>query len=174
MSGLHQSLSARLFSPGDAEPLTALLHSAYAELGALGLNYTAVDQNAQTTLQRASAGRCWVVERDSALVATLTVSVPPSAELRELTEEACVTDRAWLNQLAVSPDLRGTGIATHLWGLGRAWARAEGATSFGVDTATPATRLVQMYARWGFRQSGTIHWSGKTYDSVVMTRHLAP
>jgi GNAT superfamily N-acetyltransferase len=166
------SLSVRLFSPRDAAPLMDLLHSAYAELGASGLNYTAVDQDEDTTLRRASAGRCWVVERDGALVATLTVSLPPSAGLRQLTAEAAVADRAWLNQVAVSPELRGTGVASHLWQLGRTWARTEGATSFGVDTAEPAEHLVHMYTRWGFQSAGVIHWSGKTYDSVVMTRSL--
>lgn len=173
MAGPHPSLSVRVFTPSDAVPLTELLHSAYAELGALGLNYTAVDQDEETTLVRASAGQCWVVEQNGVLVATLTVSLPPSAELREMAKEARVPNRAWLNQVAVSRDFRGTGIARHLWQLGCAWARVEGATSFGVDTATPANHLVQMYARWGFQPSGMIHWSGKTYDSVVMTRDLA-
>jgi hypothetical protein len=38
----------------DAPALARLLHRAYAELGARGLNFTAADQNEQTTLTRAS------------------------------------------------------------------------------------------------------------------------
>jgi hypothetical protein len=49
---------------------------------------------------------------------------------------------------------------------------AQGAASIGVDTALPAAHLLRMYERWGFQRAGIIHWSGKTYDSAVMTRAL--
>jgi GNAT superfamily N-acetyltransferase len=167
---MDSSLSVRTFASSDAGPLTQLLHSAYAELGAVGLNFTAVDQSVETTLLRAGGGQCWVVERHSELVATLTMSLPPSQGLIALTTQANVKDRAWLNQVAVSPHLRHSGIATHLWELSRTWAAKQGATSIGVDTAEPAKHLVSLYRRWGFRAKGTIRWSGKTYDSVVMIR----
>jgi GNAT superfamily N-acetyltransferase len=169
---MDPSLSVRSFVSSDAAPLTELLHSAYAELGAMGLNFTAVDQSVETTLHRAGGGQCWVVERRSELVATLTMSLPPSQGLIALTTEASVKNRAWLNQVAVSPDLRHSGIAAHLWELGRTWAGQQGATSIGVDTAEPAEHLLSLYRRWGFRAKETIHWSGKTYDSVVMIRPL--
>ena len=169
---MDPSLSVRSFAPADAAPLTELLHSAYAELGAMGLNFTAVDQSVGTTLQRAGGGQCWVVERHNELVATLTMSLPPSQGLVALTTEASVKDRAWLNQVAVSPDLRHSGIAAHLWQVSRTWAAKQGATSIGIDTAEPTEHLLSLYRRWGCRAKGTIHWSGKTYDSVVMIRPL--
>ncbi|MDO5090940.1 MAG: GNAT family N-acetyltransferase [Cardiobacteriaceae bacterium] len=159
----------RLFLPNDAEALTALLHAAYAELGARGLNFTAVDQDAATTLQRASAGQCWIMEDDAQRpIATLTMSYPPSQGIRELTPEARQEHCAWLNQLAVCPQHRGQGLARQLWQTGKAWARAQGAHSIGLDTALPATHLIALYANWGFVQRDTIHWPGKTYDSAVM------
>lgn len=166
--------SLRRFRDADAEPLTDLLHAAYAELGARGLNYTAVDQDAGTTLSRARGGECWVAEADGELLGTLTMTLPPSADLGALTPEARAPQRAWLNQVAVSPSTRGRGIASTLWREGRRWAFGQGATSVGLDTAVPAEHLLRLYRSWGFAQVGTIHWPGKTYDSAVMLRALDP
>ena len=177
-AGAHQTgvvdptPSVRLFEPADAAPLTELLHVAYAELGAMGLNYTAVDQDVETTLVRATGGRCWVVELDGELVATLTMTLPPASGIIALTAEARVAGRAWLNQVAVSPGLRQSGIAGRLWQLAQQWAAEQGATSVGVDTAVPAEHLVLLYKRWGFAERTIIHWEGKTYNSVVMTKNL--
>ena len=167
------TFSTRLFRIEEAQRLTDLLHAAYAELGAVGLNYTAVDQTAETTIRRAQAGRCWIVEDSNQLLGTLTMSFPPSDSLRQLTPEAAMPKRAWLNQVAVSPAARGLGIASHLWGKGRRWASAQGAISVGVDTAIPASHLVELYSSWGFRRVDTIHHDGKTYDSAVMVRELS-
>lgn len=173
LTGSVDSLfTVRLFEMADAERLTQLLHAAYAELGAAGWNYTAVDQSVETTRERASGGRCWVVEHNERLVGSLTMSLPPSSELQRLTPAARKSRRAWLNQVAVDPAARGHGIATELWRRGRQWARSEGAESVGVDTAVPAEHLVRMYGSWGFTAVGTISWPGKTYDSTVMTRPL--
>ena len=46
----QSSIAVRRFEQDDAEALTDLLHRAYAELGAMGLNYTAVDQSVAETL----------------------------------------------------------------------------------------------------------------------------
>ena len=119
------NLAVRRFEAADAVPLTELLHEAYAELGARGLNFTAVDQCAQTTLARSLAGQCWVVVRREEIVGSLTMSLPPSRGLQELTPAAREDGRAWLNQVAVSPRLRGRGIAADLWRRGRRWAAAQ-------------------------------------------------
>ena len=169
---MDPTLSVRPFEAADAAPLTELLHAAYAELGAMGLNYTAVDQDVETTRERALGGQCWIVEQDGQIVGSLTMSLPPSTGLQELTKAARESERAWLNQVAVSPLLRGHGIAADLWRRGRRWAAAKGASSIGVDTAIPAEHLVQLYSSWGFEQVDTIHWPGKTYDSIVMIRPL--
>lgn len=171
---MEPTFAVRLFEDDDADRLTELLHAAYAELGAMGLNYTAVDQDVETTRERARGGRCWVVEHDSQLVGSLTMSLPPSAGLQELTAQARHEHRAWLNQVAVSPQARGLGIAADLWQKGRQWALAQQATSIGVDTAVPAEHLIRLYGSWGFARADTIRWTGKTYASAVMTRPLGP
>lgn len=128
-SGLNRdmdsTLSVRPFEEADAALLTELLHDAYAELGAAGLNYTAVDQDVATTRDRALGGQCWVVEQEARIVGTLTMSLPPSAGLQELTAVARGEHRAWLNQVAVAPSLRGLGIAADLWRRGREWAAGQ-------------------------------------------------
>lgn len=166
------TVPVRLFRPEDAEPLTRLLHEAYAELGAMGLNFTAVDQDVATTLRRAEAGSCWVAERAGHLMGTIAMSCPPYEPLRQAWPPARLPGIAWLNQLAVGLQARGTGVASLLFHTGMEWAREQGATTVGLDTAAPASHLIALYERWGFATSATIHWPGKNYDSVVMTRPL--
>lgn len=166
----------RPFTTDDAPAATALLHRAYAELGAAGLNFTAVDQSVSTTLARATGGASWL-QVDGAgdserVLGMLTISLPPESALRALTPEAS-TDRAWINQLAVDPDARGQGLARVLRDHGMAWSRAMGASSIGLDTAQPASHLVALYEGWGFTTVDTVQWPGKTYRSVIMTRALS-
>ncbi len=165
-------MDARAFTPADVPQLTSLLHRAYAELGDAGLNFTAVDQDDVTTLRRASGGKTWVVERDGALAAAMTISWPAEAALQELTPVAAAPGMAWLNQLAVDPERRGEGLASRLRDIGYAWCVEQGATHIGLDTALPAEHLVRMYTAWGFGQADTVQWPGKRYRSIVMTREL--
>ena len=162
----------RSFVPADAAPLTDLLHQAYAELGASGLNFTAVDQDETTTLRRASGGVSWVLTEGDELIATLTISLPAEAALRTLTPEASEPHRAWLNQLAVRPAYRRRGLAESVRDVGYDWCRSQSATSIGLDTAEPATHLISLYARWGFQTVDHVQWPGKSYRSVVLTRSL--
>lgn len=172
MSPGVNDVSVRLFRPEDAEPLTALLHEAYAELGAMGLNFTAVDQDVDTTLRRAGAGACWVAERAGSLLGTITMSCPPYEPLRQAWAPARLPGIAWLNQMAVPLQARGSGMASILFRTGLEWAMEQGATTVGLDTAAPAAHLISLYERWGFTTQDTIHWPGKTYNSLVMIRPL--
>jgi len=162
----------RAFRDSDAPEVTALLHRAYGQLAAQGLNFTAATQDELTTVHRATGGASWVLVADGRIVATMTMSLPPSTQLRTLSAEAAEPGRVWLNQLAVDPAERGTGLARRLRDEGIVWARAAGASVVGVDTAEPATELVDTYRRWGFVQREVIQWPGKTYRSVVMVRPL--
>ncbi|WAB85214.1 GNAT family N-acetyltransferase [Microcella daejeonensis] len=156
----------------DVPALTALVHAAYAELGAQGLNFTAVDQDDRTTRYRTFAGSSWIVHDAGELIATATVSFPPGEVLRGLSAVARDPATAWLNQLAVHPARRGEGHARLLLDRCLEHACEVGATSIGLDTAAPASTLRLLYEHWGFGDREIIHWPGKTYDSVVMTRPL--
>lgn len=165
-------VAVRRFVEADAAPLTEVLHAAYAELAGMGLNFTAVDQDVATTTRRAMAGACWVAEHGEQLLGTVTLSFPPYAPVLEKWPAAAEPGTAWLNQLAVAPAAQGMGLAGMLFRTALQWARDRGARLVGLDTAAPAIRLVKLYQRWGFVERGTIHWEGKSYDSVVMTMGL--
>jgi GNAT superfamily N-acetyltransferase len=167
------AIDIREFDESEADAVTQLLHAAYAELGAAGLNFTAVDQSVATTMHRASAGHCLVAWDGDEPIATITMSMPASATLRRMFPQADRDDVAWLNQLAVSQQARGRGLARELWQRTEAWARSQAATVIGVDTAIPATHLVDLYRGWGFEPAGSIHWDGKTYDSAVLLKQLS-
>jgi GNAT superfamily N-acetyltransferase len=162
----------REFATADAAALTAMLHRSFAELGRSGLNFTAVDQDVDDTLRHAEGATTWLVLDGDTIAATATMRTPPEQELLELSRASALPNRAWLNRLAVDPDYRGLGLASRLWELCRDWARAAGATHVGLDTAAPATHLVELYSHWGFRHEEYIHWPGKTYDSTIMIVEL--
>ncbi|WP_052460914.1 GNAT family N-acetyltransferase [Microbacterium gorillae] len=164
--------SVRPTTADDAEELTELLHLAYGEHLVEGLNFTAATQSVQTTRHRCAGGGSWVVVAPGGIRATATMSLPPSSSLQKLTAAAREPRRAWLNQVAVHPELRGTGLASVLFHGALEWARDAGARSVGVDTAEPATALVGLYEHWGFTRADTVHWHGKTYDSTVLIRSL--
>lgn len=168
-----EAMAPRRAIEADVEPLTVLLHAAYAEHATRGLNFTAVDQSAEVTRARAFAGVTWVIALDERLVATATVSMPPEDGIRALAATAREERVAWLNQLAVHPDHRGAGHARTLFDRLVEHATVSGAVSVGLDTAAPAVQLRRLYEGWGFRDRELIRWPGKTYDSVVMVKELA-
>lgn len=160
----------RPLRPDDSfEVLTALLHAGYARLGALGLNYTAVDQDVETTRRRATRGRCLVAELDGRLVGTLSLwRGGPDEE----TERFRRADAFVLGQFAVDPALQRRGIGTALLAEAERVARTEGAVELLGDTAEAAAHLVGYYERLGWAVVGTLRWPGKTYRSVLLAKAL--
>ncbi|UTH73888.1 hypothetical protein [Chromobacterium sp. IIBBL 290-4] len=82
------------------QTLTALLHRAYAQLGAMGLPYTAVNQSVETTRRRTAGGHCLLAWIDQELVGTITVHPPLLGSFCQPFREP---DAAVLMQLAVEP-----------------------------------------------------------------------
>ena len=156
-------------STDSVEDLTELLHQAYRQLGEMGLNYTAVDQDSATTIRRIQRGECLVAELDGQIVGTVTW-YPPQALGR------CAWYRrpgvAVFGQFAVRPESQGQGVGSHLMLEVERRARVEGATELALDTAEPAYHLIAYYARRGYRQVETAQWTGKTYRSVIMSKEL--
>jgi GNAT superfamily N-acetyltransferase len=151
------------------ESLTTLLHRAYARLGAMGLNYTAVDQSAETTSERLRGGHCLVAEWNDELVGTVLIKPPdPTSECEYFTRDGVAS----LRQFAVDPKRQGQGIGLALARACEAWARQAGSVELALDTAEPATHLVQFYQRMGFVQVGFVQWPGKVYRSVVMSKAI--
>ncbi|MFL0359387.1 GNAT family N-acetyltransferase [Curtobacterium flaccumfaciens] len=163
----------RRYRPDDAVELTTLLNEAYRELQGAGLNFTAATQGVETTRRRVAEGVCWVVEHEGRVAATMTMSVPPPEDIRSLSEHARQPNTGWLCQVAVGPELRGRAVAKTLFDVARAWAKSEGITRIGLDTAAPAQHLVTMYGTWGFENVDDAHFPGKSYDNAVMTQDLS-
>ena len=88
-------LLIRQLSPADSlEELTRLLHRAYAQLGAMGLNYTAVNQPIETTVRRLSGGHCFVAEWQRQLAGTvLAKPTEQSSECEYFTRQGVATLR---------------------------------------------------------------------------------
>lgn len=150
--------------------LTRLLHLAYARLGAMGLNFTAVDQSPEVTIKRMHGGRCFVVEDGAQLVGTV-LAKPTYAE--NVCEYFTRRGVAVVHQLAVHPERQGAGIGRMLLQRAEQWARDGGFAEVAMDTAEPATHLIDLYNRLGYRTVGTFQWPGKVYRSVVLSKPLA-
>jgi len=160
----------RPLAPADSlVELTALLHRAYARLAARGWNYTATDQDVETTRRRATKGTCLVAEIGGRVVGTLSLwRGGPAEEDHRFADPSSVL----LGQFAVEPALQGRGIGGALLAEAERRARAEGAREVLGDTAEGATDLVHLYERRGFAVVGRVRWPGKTYASVVLAKRL--
>lgn len=151
--------------------LTGVLHRAYARLGRMGLNYTAVDQPPQVTAERVSGGQCFVADDDGALVGTIVVQPPYEANECAYFARPGV---AALHQFAVDPASQGRGIGRALLQAAERWARAQGFLEVALDTAEQAEHLIGLYERLGYERVGTVRRAGKVYRSVVLRKALGP
>ena len=70
------------------------------------------------------------------------------------------------------PELQGRGLGGVVLDRVEARALADGASEIACDTAEPARRLVDWYARRGYRVVGRERWPGKTYESLVLSKSL--
>jgi len=149
--------------------LTALLHRAYAELGAQGLRFTAVDQSEHKTRARIATGRCFVATLDGAVVGTILYYPPNPEAPAEYYRRPGV---AVFGQFGVEPAHRGKRIGSAMLAHVEALARADGATELALDTAEDAKALVAMYTKMGFRIVGYDNWIVTNYRSVIMSKAL--
>jgi GNAT superfamily N-acetyltransferase len=151
------------------EELTKLLNDAYAYLGNMGLNYTAVDQSPATTTERIKAGQCFVAVAEDRLVGTIVVEPPIQDPLCPYFGKPGV---ASAHQLAVAPSHQRRGIGSRLLTFAESWARSNGYSELALDTAEPAHHLVALYSSRGYRHVGVVQWNGKRYRSVIMAKKL--
>ncbi|WP_454673841.1 GNAT family N-acetyltransferase [Achromobacter pestifer] len=164
------SIEIRRFTPDDeVGSLTALLHRAYAQLGAMGLKFKAVDQSDAVTRSRMAAGECYVAVAGTTLLGTV-LYIPP---LRTAgTPWLDRPDIASLHQLGVEPSLQRSGLGTRLMEWAEARAIACGAREIALDTAEPATHLQAWYASRGYRPIESAQWAHTNYRSIIMSKPL--
>jgi GNAT superfamily N-acetyltransferase len=172
-----EAFTLRPLQPADdLDALTALLHRAYAPLGAAGMNFTAVDQTVDKTRERTASGQCFVAERGGRIVGTVTVDGafdPNRHGWARATPWFFRADVAHLHQYAVDPEAQGIGIGAALLAACETWSLEQGHRALALDTAAPATALRLRYQRAGFHDVAELRWDGKAYRSVVMVKPLA-
>jgi predicted N-acetyltransferase YhbS len=151
----------RFASDSDIPKIRLLVNSAYKELSEMGLNYTATYQDEQTTRNRMSGGRAFLLEKDNELAGTVL-----------LTNKNYFTNKnsAYVSQLAVVPSLKKQGLGSLLMDLCEDLARQEGYDSVQLDTAKPAGHLVEWYLKRGYKIVGETKWEGKTYESWIFEK----
>jgi GNAT superfamily N-acetyltransferase len=166
----------RPLAPSDSlGTLTALLHRAYARLGAMGLNYTAVDQSVESTRARFASGQGFVMEEGSALIGCVVVAGPFDEAQNPGTRSSpwyLRRDVAHLHQLAVDPGQQGQKLGDQLVAACEAWARERGFRAIALDTAEPAHHLRARYARLGYAEVDHVQWEGKRYRSLIFVKPL--
>jgi GNAT superfamily N-acetyltransferase len=152
------------------DAITELLHRAYAPLGAMGLNFTGVDQTRQETERRIGRGVCALALVDERLIGTiLVVGGKPVAGCRWYSEPHV----ARAHQFAVDPEFQRRGIGGSLMEWAEQWAHRHGYLELAIDTAEPAEHLVAFYSQRGFRFIEFAQWAGKRYRSVILSKSLA-
>jgi GNAT superfamily N-acetyltransferase len=150
--------------------LTALLHRAYAELGAMGFRYKAVNQSVEVTRTRVSRGECYVAIHGGVLVGTVML-LPPSCRAPHC-EWYDRPDVAVLAQFAVEPRYQRRGWGSELIRHLEARARELGAAELSIDTSEGATHLIALYERRGYRHIGYAQWEHTNFRSVLLSKRL--
>jgi predicted N-acetyltransferase YhbS len=147
--------------------LTKLLNAAYAQLHALGFNYTAVDQPDDVTRQRIADGECYLAMDGTRMVGTILFRRHPrGCAWYERPHVAAV------HQFGVLPTAQRHGLGSQLMRLAETRAVETGAAEIALDTAEGALHLVDWYGRLGYRHVATEQWQGKTYRSVILSKSL--
>ncbi len=147
----------------DTRALTEVLHNAYAEHIAAGLNFTAGTQDETQTGKEIREREVYLIRRRTRPVATVTLAAQQTrAGLRRL----------YINHLAVVPAARESGLAGRLLDHAERVARRRGIRVLRLDTATQLHDLIDRYGRRGFKLIGERQWAGKTYRSVLMEKLL--
>ncbi|HHT8904286.1 TPA: GNAT family N-acetyltransferase [Burkholderia cenocepacia] len=149
------------------DTLTALLHRAFAPLGALGFNCPCVDQPAAATRERVLTGECFVALGNAHLVATMTMrSHDPDSRCDPYRSRRVAT----LEQLAVDPVWQDRGIGRALLAFAQRRAAARGATHLALDAPYAAARLIAFYRRDGFQPVDVVRFPGHNYDSTILCK----
>ncbi len=172
MINQNTNIIIRPWSDQDSvEELTTLLHRAYKVLADLGLRFLATHQDMETTRERISTGKCFIAELDGVIIGTITYYDSAHTDGSPFLD---LPGTSHMGQLGVEPRLRGQRIGTKLICHVEKVALEDGADELALDTAEPATHLINWYQRMGYRFVEHVQWNVTNYRSVVMSKTLRP
>ncbi|MEO6394609.1 MAG: GNAT family N-acetyltransferase [Devosia sp.] len=170
MSFSPADATIRLIGPDDSiADLTEFLHRAYAQLAAQGLLYTATWQTDDVTRTRIARGECYLARLGGTLCGTIIFKSASQTSGNPWYDKG---DVASFGQFAVDPGLQRKGLGRTLIALAEHRALETGAHEIALDTAEPATHLIALYAKLGYRFIEYAQWGTTNYRSVIMSKTL--
>lgn len=153
----------RIALDSDIPAIRSLVNLSYKELGDMNLNYTGVYQDEKITRERMQEGKCFVLENQSEIIATVVLNK---------TNYFTKTHSAYISQLAIHPSLKRQGLGSALIRFCEELAKKEGFESMQLDTAKPALHLVKWYTKMGYKTVGDVQWKEKNYESWIFEKTL--
>ncbi len=165
-----ENIIIRKFNSADSlDELTNLLNRAYKILADMNLKYVATYQDATITKKRINRGVCFVAVDNEKLISTVTYYFPENSIGSPWLEKEGV---AHFGQLGVDPDYRNKGIGGLLISHVEKYAQKHGVSELALDTAEPATHLIEWYEKLGYRFIEYCQWKMTNYRSVIMSKKL--
>jgi predicted N-acetyltransferase YhbS len=152
--------------------LTEMLHRAYKRHADRGMRAIAAYQDDTTTLKRIAGGECYVAvlcEDERKIVGSIVFKDAAHTKGTPWLDQPGI---ASFSQLAVEPWLQGRGIGGLLIRTAEGRAAESGALEIALSTPEPATELLAMYARRGYRTIEHMSWPGTNYRSVIMSKAM--
>lgn len=163
-------MEINLFSNSDSIlELTSLLNTAYKKWEEKGFQYLASHQPPEITQERIRQGKCYIVKRDAAIVATITYYPPGTKTGHPTYEQPGVST---YGQLAVLSALQKQGIASLLIDFIENLAIRDGASRMIIDTAEDNLELIKFYIKKEYAIVGRTSWPTTNYRSVFMEKKL--
>ncbi|MBV7482433.1 GNAT family N-acetyltransferase [Bordetella sp. BOR01] len=137
----------------------------------MGLRYVATHQSPEVTQARIGQGECYVVQASGKLIGTIVFRPAEKTKGSAWLDRA---DVASLGQFAIDPEWQSSGLGGRLMALAETRAVQTGAAEIALDTAEPATHLIEWYSRRGYRFIEYAQWQSVNYRSVIMSRPVSP
>ena len=158
-----------LLANDSLDEMTELLHRAYARLAAMNLRFMATHQGVDVTRSRVEQAECFVALNQGVLCGTILLR---SVERTKGSPWYDRADVASFGQFGVEPDLQAKGLGRRLVDVVEERARELGVAELALDTAEPASHLIEWYARLGYRHVEYADWGHTNYRSVIMSKSL--
>lgn len=175
---LAAKVRVRPLEPDDSlAHLTYLLHRAYKQHADRGIKSLAAFQPEEVTRKRIAGGECFVALHMGKIVGTILFKDAARTALDGVGGSTSIPwmqrgDVASFSQFAVEPEHQGHGIGGVLMQTVEQRATQTGAQEIGLSTPEPATWLVEMYQRHGYRVVDRVQWKETNYVSAIMSKAL--